>query len=89
LAAKTTRPRRVRRRAAPVDLLLGVDLLFGKVNRLGYGELAIHAALWPTPDADRWLPCFPARFLAGDVVAHGWLERTKGAWLQTSSTMSR
>lgn len=54
------------------------------VSDAGWDELSIHAALWPTPDADRWIVCANAGFLAGEANATSWLERMKGAWLQVA-----
>jgi hypothetical protein len=55
------------------------------VHDAGYDELAIHVALWPTPDGSRWVGAAMAGFLAGDAYASGWLERREGAWLQVST----
>lgn len=52
------------------------------VSDAGWDELNIHSAMWPTPDADRWIGVGLARFLPGEAVASGWLERRDGAWLQ-------
>ncbi|MBV61233.1 MAG: hypothetical protein CMH65_08030 [Nevskiales bacterium] len=60
----------------------------GYVNDAGFGELSIHGALWPTPDAKRWICAAGLSspgFHAGKVVAQGWLERKDGAWLQRPS----
>jgi hypothetical protein len=64
----------------------------GCVEDIGFGELAIRAALWPTDDADRWLrvvadPAFGLR--AGAAFAAGWLERRKGRHLQSSPSLFR
>lgn len=50
------------------------------VHDIGFGELAIHVAFWPT--VGEGLAAGNAGFSAGEAVATGWLERTKGAWLQ-------
>lgn len=50
----------------------------------GFDDLVLHAALWPTPDAARWIYCNNARRLAGEVFAQGSLERWQGAFLQPS-----
>ncbi len=50
----------------------------------GFDDLVLHAALWPTPDAERWIFCNNARRLAGEVFAQGSLERWQGAFLQPS-----
>lgn len=47
---------------------------------IGWGELTLHVAFWPTDDD--WLRASGAGFYAGEAVASGWFERTKGAWLQ-------
>lgn len=51
----------------------------------GYGELIVRAAVGPTEEAEKWIQCNGAGFLAGDAFVSGWLERTKGKWLQTSA----
>lgn len=48
----------------------------------GWDELSIHAAVNPKGDFVR--AAF-AGFHAGDVYAAGWLERQKGAWLQSAT----
>jgi hypothetical protein len=55
------------------------------VRDIGSDELSIHAALWPAPGAPS-LRCSPASFESGDVVAHAWVERHNGPWLQSGST---
>lgn len=49
------------------------------VQDIGFEELAIHAALWPT---GKGLMSFEPDFSGGEAVASGWLERDRGAWLQ-------
>jgi hypothetical protein len=56
----------------------------GYIGDAGYDEISIHAALWPTSEGERWVAAFNAGFLAGAAFATGWLERRKGAWLQSS-----
>ncbi|HUW97414.1 MAG TPA: hypothetical protein VMV40_01035 [Acidiferrobacter sp.] len=56
----------------------------GYVRDARFGELSIHAAANPTGN---FIRSFNAGFLVGDAFATGWLEREKGAWLQ--STPSR
>jgi hypothetical protein len=56
------------------------------VSDAGFCELAIKAAIWPTPDAEQWIKCSNAGFLAGECFAYGWFERLKGRWLQTPQT---
>ncbi|HWK33912.1 MAG TPA: hypothetical protein VNR51_09570 [Hyphomicrobium sp.] len=51
----------------------------------GWDEIAVHVALWPTPDAENWVGAGNAGFHAGELFASGWLERRSGAWLQVSS----
>lgn len=46
------------------------------------GEVRVHVAFWPTKDAERWVKCSNADFLAGRAFATSWLERTHGPWLQ-------
>lgn len=49
------------------------------VRDIGFGELEVRIALWPTPNGVLDYP--NQRFLSGDAVASGWLERARGAWL--------
>nr|WP_315495248.1 hypothetical protein [uncultured Rhodoferax sp.] len=56
------------------------------VRDIGWGELSIHVAVNPKGDL---LKAFNAGFSAGDAFATSWLERRKGAWLQTSLTEFR
>ncbi len=51
----------------------------------GWDEISVHVALWPTNDAEYWIPAGNAGFHAGELFASGWLERRNGAWLQVSS----
>jgi len=51
------------------------------VSDAGFDELSIHVAVNPKND---WVSASNAGFLAGDVFATTWLEREKGAWIQTS-----
>lgn len=53
----------------------------GYVQDAGFGELKIHAAVYPKGDE---LKVEEAGFRAGEAFAWGWLERDKGAWLQSS-----
>lgn len=53
----------------------------GYVADAGFGELNIHAALYPK---GKMVAAFNAGFDAGEAFAAGWLERKKGAWLQYS-----
>jgi hypothetical protein len=59
----------------------------GYVGDVGYDEISVHAALWPTKEGEHWISAFNARFLAGEAFAVGWLERRRGAWLQSSNTL--
>ena len=52
------------------------------VSDIGWEELSLHVAFWPTPNAERWIGTGSAGFLAGDLFSTGWLERRDGAWLQ-------
>lgn len=56
----------------------------GYVSDAGFGELNIHAAINPKGDSVR---ATNASFYAGDAFARGWLERERGAWLQSSPRM--
>ncbi|MCE2660664.1 MAG: hypothetical protein LW854_20865 [Rubrivivax sp.] len=55
----------------------------GYVSDAGSHELNIHAAVNPIGNGVR---AGNASFAAGDAVALGWLERERGAWLQSSDT---
>jgi hypothetical protein len=57
------------------------------VRDAGWDEVSVHAAILPTPDADRWIVAGNAGFLAGDAFAAGRLERREGTYLQASSGM--
>ena len=54
---------------------------------IGYDEISVHAALWPTPEVERWISVINPDLLAGEVEAIGWLERRDGAWLQVPMRM--
>lgn len=56
----------------------------GYVGDAGFGELSIHAAVNPRGN---WVRTLNAGFDAGDATAQGWLERERGAWLQSSREM--
>jgi len=56
----------------------------GYVGDAGFGELSIHVAANPKGD---WVRTSNGGFHAGDAFAKGWLERQKGAWLQSSPDM--
>ena len=55
----------------------------GYVHDISYAELSIHVAVNPKGDM---LRAFNAGFDAGDAFARGWLERGRGAWLQSATT---
>lgn len=55
----------------------------GYVSDAGFDELNVHAAVNPTGTLVR---AGNATLAAGDAVAMGWLERRKGAWLQSSES---
>ena len=55
----------------------------GFISDAGFGELNVHAAVNPK---GRWVMAFNAGFSAGDAFAYGWLERKRGAWLQSSTS---
>ncbi len=56
----------------------------GYVGDAGFGELLIQVAVNPKGD---WVRSLDAGFRAGDAFASGWLERDRGAWLQSSPDM--
>jgi hypothetical protein len=51
----------------------------------GFGELAIHVAVCPTDRADDFVRAYNGGFTAGDAFAASWLERERGAWIQSST----
>lgn len=53
------------------------------VRDIHYGELSLHVAVNPRGD---WVEVGNAGFAAGDAFAAGWLERKRGAWLQSATT---
>jgi hypothetical protein len=53
------------------------------VSDIGYGELAIHAAVNPTRNAEKTIKYANAGFWAGDGFSMGWMEREEGKYLQT------
>ena len=55
----------------------------GYLSDAGFHEVNVHAAVNPK---GTWIRAGNADFEAGDVVALGWLERERGAWLQSSDT---
>jgi hypothetical protein len=54
------------------------------VRDIRWGELSIHAALKPGPQAERRILAYNAGFWAGDAFGACWLERKKGAWIQSA-----
>lgn len=54
------------------------------VRDIGHGELAVHVAAYPNGNK---LKAGNARFSAGEAFAAGWIERQRGAWLQSSSEL--
>ena len=74
--------------AAIFDFL--VDSIHGLayVRDIGWDELSIHVALWPTAEARRWIVCGNIAnrwgYLVGDAVACGWLERREGRYIMGS-----
>jgi hypothetical protein len=64
------------------DFTLPCDLpARASVHDAGFDELSIHVAVNPKDD---WVKASNAGFNAGDLFASTWLEREKGAWIQTS-----
>jgi hypothetical protein len=55
----------------------------GAVSDAGFEEVSVHAAVNPTTDAVR---AYSAGFQAGDAFGAVWLERERGAWMQTYDT---
>lgn len=56
------------------------------IHDAGFDELSIHVAVNPKGD---WVKASNAGFSAGDVFASTWLERERGAWIQTSLSSFR
>jgi len=56
----------------------------GYVSDAGFDELNIHVSV--NPNGREWIKTFNAGFEAGDVFGYTWLERNRGAWIQTSMT---
>lgn len=57
------------------------------VGDAGFDELSVHVALWPTPEAERWVVCSNGGRLVGEVFASGWLERRGRPYLQSSPNL--
>ena len=57
------------------------------VGDAGFDELSVHVALWPTPEAERWIVCNNADRLAGEVFATSWLERRQAPYLQEATNL--
>ena len=55
----------------------------GYVSDAGFAELNVHVAVYPQGDL---VKAGNGGFHAGDAFAAGWLERERGAWLQSSTT---
>ncbi len=55
----------------------------GSVSDAGFNELSVHAAVNPKGDMVR---AFNAGFDAGDAFATTWIERERGAWMQSSDS---
>ena len=58
----------------------------GYVADAGFAELAVNVAVIPTLRGQMWVSQFNAGFRAGDAFAASWLERERGAWIQSSTT---
>lgn len=81
-------PKNGRNEGVVFDFYVNGIAAVGYVNDAGFGELSVHGALWPTPDAKYWIRASGLGrpgFYSGEVVAEGWLERKDGAWLQSPS----
>jgi hypothetical protein len=57
----------------------------GAVSDAGFDELNLHAAVNPNPKNRDALTYF-SRLETGDAVGSTWVERRRGAWIQTSET---
>ena len=65
-------------------LLPNGTLARGFVDDAGWGELSIHVAVRPNGDV---LCASNAGFDAGEAFACSWLERERGAWLQSATKL--
>lgn len=54
------------------------------IHDANFAELGIHVAVHPKGESIRYSG---SGFRAGEAVAIGWLERKRGAWLQSATTM--
>ena len=66
----------------------GLEAL-ASVSNAGWGEVSVHAALFPTARGAEFVPCWNAGRLAGKAFAAGWLERRKSCRLQASTYVFR
>jgi|SRR5471030_530148 len=51
----------------------------------GFSELAINVSVCPTTKTSDWVSNYQAGFKAGDAFAASWLERERGAWIQSAT----
>ena len=56
----------------------------GSISDAGFNELSVHAALNPKGDS---VHACNAGFDAGDAFGTTWVERERGAWMQSSDTL--
>jgi hypothetical protein len=73
---------RVFEKGVTFDFSVGEMPAAGYISDAGFGELHLCAALFPREDR-KFIRGFNSGFHAGEAFAHSWLERRKGAWLQT------
>jgi hypothetical protein len=78
------RPERVSGVVFDFELLIGVPAK-AYAGDAGFGELAIHVAVCPTERANDFVRAHNGGFTAGDAFAASWLERERGAWIQSST----
>ncbi len=52
----------------------------------GFGELAINVAVCPTDQANDFVGAYEAGFAAGEAFAAAWIERERGAWIQSATS---
>jgi hypothetical protein len=62
---------------------------FALARDAGFDELEIKVALWLKPGAEEFIVCCNAGFREADVIATAWIERRRGAWLQSSPNLFR
>ncbi|MSQ73177.1 MAG: hypothetical protein EXR27_18110 [Betaproteobacteria bacterium] len=78
-------PSQKNEKARVFRFILGDIPAVATVSDIGYDELSIHCAFWPTATGEKWIGACGAGFDTGEVLSTGWLERKDGAWLPFNS----